>query len=455
MPAKITTYTSPAGIKEQAIAAARIPGGKYKSRDTKKENSLSAINFYDPQIALCPKIWSTSPATMVRDISAINTDHGNYERHHCTGKITAPGVKKLAKFKQTMNQHDTSGTFSMSSLLYYHFSRYFDTTVTIPTAVYREMDRNEHYNRVTRSGQAKTRRGMINAGWNQLAKAEKNPTSYKPTNELFTPDRSKIYGVLLKGKGARYRAEVNGIRSRWGSPQNKDFQRTAPYMALRSKEPLLTAIKDGKRRAFRDTNIRSATRAVSDFQMLYWMREITEIVLLDYIFSQQDRIGNIDYRWAWYWVQDGKVKKQWQPGKFLRKQMTQFPPPAEIAQYSPQLIQRTYLNDNDAGGRVPYANFTKKTQMLEKLRHFSAKTYTQLIRLNRDLQDKGAVHRYIEQNFILDNDQRKQIVKNTHLATNILSASCQNGKLRFDLDNPKDFLIHGRVQEQNLNCHLL
>jgi len=455
MPSKVITYTSPSGINEQAIASAQIPGGKYKSRDTKKENSLLAIDFYNPKIALCPKIWSTSPATMVRDIGATHFAQHDYEQNRYSGKTTEPGVKKLAKFKQTMNQHNTSGTFSTSSLLYYHFSRYFDTTVTVPVAVYREADRKEHLLRVTRSGQVKTRRGMINAGWDHLSKAEKTPTSYQPTNELFTPDRNKIYGALLKGKGARYKAEVNGIRSRWGSPQNKDFQRTAPYMALRSSEPLLTAIKDGKRRAFRDATIRSATRGVSDFQMLYWMREITEITLLDYIFSQQDRIGNIDYRWAWYWVQDGKVKKQWQPGKFIRKQMNQFPPPANIAQHSPQLIQRTYLNDNDAGGRVPYANFTKKTQMLEKLRHFSAKTYTKLIHLNRDLQDKGQIYRYIEQNFILDADQQKQIVKNTRLATDILTSSCRSGKLRFDLDNPKDFLIHGQVQEQNLNCHLL
>jgi hypothetical protein len=298
------------------------------------------------------------------------------------------------------------------------------------------MDRKTHRDRVTRSGRSKTSRGMISAGWDHLYNAEKTPSSYRPTDELFTPDRSKVYGVMLKGKGARYGAEVNGIRSRWGSQQNEDFQRTAPYMALRSDKPLLEAIKDGKRRAFRDSKVRRETAEVSDFQMLYWMREITEIALMDYIFSQQDRIGNIDYRWVWYWQQNGKVQKKWHAGNFDRRHMSGQRPPAEIAQFSPVLIQRTCLNDNDAGGRVPYANFAKKTGMLQKLRHISAKTYTKLIRLDRDLQDHGQISRYIEQNFILDAGQRRQITKNTRLATDILKDTCSIGKLRFDLDTP-------------------
>ena len=50
------------------------------------------------------------------------------------------------------------------------------------------------------------------------------------------------------------------------------------------------------------------------------------------------------------------------------------------------LLRRTNLNDNDAGGRVAYANFAKTTQMLEKLRHFDGKVYERLVALDRDLQ---------------------------------------------------------------------
>ena len=38
------------------------------------------------------------------------------------------------------------------------------------------------------------------------------------------------------------------------------------------------------------------------------MRELLEITLLDYMLGQQDRIGNIDYSWHWFWLQDGKLE---------------------------------------------------------------------------------------------------------------------------------------------------
>ena len=445
MTGKTIEYTSSNGVKEQAISLPNIPNGKYSKKDAAKQDKFLAIDFYDSKIALCPKTWSTSPGTMVRDVSKSGISQDTYERSHCSGKTVAPAVDKLAKFKLTMNQHDTSGTFATSSLLYFHFSRYFDTTVHVPTAIYREMDRKAHRDRVTRSGARKTTRGMIAKGWDHLYRAEKTPSTYKPTNELFTPDRSCVYGVLLRGKGTRYGAEVNGIRSRWGVKQNEDFQRTAPYLALQSSRSLLEAIKSGKSKAFRSSTLRKATGDVSEVQMIFWMREITEIVLLDYIFSQQDRIGNIDYRWYWYWAQDGKVKKKAHKGSFNRSKIGSQTPPPEIAPFKPVLIQRTCINDNDAGGRVPYTNFAKKTGMLQKLRHFSKKTYKKLVALDKDLQSKGPIYQYIQANFVLGARQQRQITKNTRLALDILKDTNELGKLKFDLDKPSSYLLKSPV----------
>jgi len=82
---------------------------------------------------------------------------------------------------------------------------------------------------------------------------------------------------------------------------------------------------------------------VSKEQVVYWMQDLTEITLLDYIFSQQDRVGNIDFVPYWHWVEDGKVRLAQADGDNS---------PAETAGKSPQLIRRTWLNDNDAGGKV-------------------------------------------------------------------------------------------------------
>lgn len=447
----VKEYRSPNGVTERSMALPRMPGADYSKKDAEQEETLTAIDFYSPNIALCPKTWSTSPGTMVRDISKTNFSHDAYESQ-CKGKSVPTGVKKTAVFKQSMNEHNTSGTFSPAALLYYHFSRYFDTSVKVPVAIFREMDRKEHYRRVTQRGVAQARSGMIGAGWQHMARAESDPARFAQAQTLFSNNGATVYGCMLKGKGSRYGAEINGVRSKWGVVQCEEFQRTAPYLALSTDLPLPDAIETGKKLAFKDSKVRKETVDASPFQMMYWMKELSEIALLDFIFSQQDRIGNIDYQWCWYWVEGDEVKSRDAKNKASRSSIGKVKPPDEIAAFSPVLIQRTYLNDNDAGGRVAYANYTKKTGMLQKLRHFSGDAYQRLLRLNRDLQDSGEISRYIRANFPLAADEFNQIVKNTKLATDILHDTCSIGKLQFDLDSPKNFLLTGQVTKADVSC---
>lgn len=446
------TYNSPNDVTERSIALPPIPHGTYSRKDTEQEAKLSAINFYANDIALCPKTWSTSPGTMVRGLAGTTWTQSTYEKGQCKGKTVPEGVKKLAVFKQSMNESNTSGTFSPAALLYYHFARYFDMSIDVPVAIYREMDLRTHFQRVTQRGLAQTRTGMIRAGWEHMSVAERNPSHFAASTSLFTSDFKKVYGAMLKAKGERYDAEINGVRSAWGVRQNEDFQRTAPYLALSSALPLLQAIEAGKKQAFKDARIRKATIEASAFQMMYWMKELTEIVLLDFIFSQQDRVGNIDYEWRWYWVENGAVKSQEADSKVSRRQMSTIKAPAAIANFKPELVQRTCLNDNDAGGRVPYVNYAKRTGMLQKIRHISSQTYQQLLSLNRDLQDSGEIFHYIKANFVLDAGQVNQIVKNTKLATDILQDTCSIGKLQFDLDAPKEFFLSKKVKLENIAC---
>jgi len=127
---------------------------------------------------------------------------------------------------------------------------------------------------------------------------------------------------------------------------------------------------------------------VTKEQMAYWMQDLTDITLLDYIFSQQDRIGNIDFVPYWHWVEDGKVR--------MAKADDGDRP---AAAHDAKLIRRTWLNDNDAGGKVKYANFTKKTGMLEKIRHYNPETYRRLIALDKDLKAKGKLYAYLRDTF--------------------------------------------------------
>jgi len=448
---EIFSYSSPYGIKEQCIVLNKMPGAEYSDEDTRTEQLFCGINLYDESIAVCPKTWSTSPGMEVFHLTEKKTSPAVFERSIC-GTSLYKEIKASGQpitFKTTMNSRTTSGTFSTSSLLYYHFSRYLHSAIHVPVAVYRSIDKDVHLQRVTHRGLELTAnskaRHMNHEAWLILQKAEKLPHTYQPVNELFTRDRKQIYGVFLQPAGARYNSIINGTRkSGWGKGQNRDFQNTAPFLALRSEQPLLAAIDYGIVQARKDKKLNHDMGSqVSAQQIVYWMQELTEITLLDYIFSQQDRIGNIDFRHYWYWVANDEVKRRHAEGK---------QPPNEIAAFKPVRLMRTQLNDNDAGGKLSYANFTKKTQMLEKLRHYNVDTYKRLLALNKDFSNQGKLYDYVRTTFGLTTLQLEQIVKNTSQATAILRNSCRQGMLRFDLD-PEAYNLTGKATEQKVDCN--
>ncbi|WP_170607910.1 hypothetical protein [Ruegeria arenilitoris] len=446
------TFTSPNGVVERCVRIAPIPGGEYSDGDLKDEAAFCAIDLYATAVGLCPKTWSTSPGMMVYDISSgpYASDRAAFERNACKEGKSAQDLAEddLAKFKVTMNAEGTSGTYSASPLLYYHFSRYFDMDVKVPVTVWRSMDVAMHNSEVARPGLAISGHNrsarMNHAGWKHLVNAEANPASYSPTSDIFTKDRTQIYGILTSSPGHRYGSELNGTRkSGWGKGQNLDFQETPAFLALREDAPLIEAIDTGLAKARRDGQIsRDLGPDIPREQMAYWTREISEIVLLDFIFSQQDRVGNIDFTPYYYWIEKGDLE---------HKKAKHHEPGDGDVPAGAMLLRRTNLNDNDAGARVAYANFAKTTQMLEKLRHFDGKVYERLVALDRDLQSQGPIYQWLSASLGLKDSEVTQVVNNTELATGILQEGCRAGRLRFDL-NPKEFFLTGDVVPDEINC---
>lgn len=448
----VTAYVSPGGIEEHCVILDRMPGGIYSEDDRAQEKVFCGIDFYAGSYSLCPKVFSTSPGTLVYDISRgeFAGKPEDFESRQCASSspVKRGALGEPVSYKMTMNEKGTSGTFSTASLLYYHFSRFLDAQVHVPVSVYRSIDRHVHQSRVIRRGlevSAHRKGGAMNhSGWEVMQEVAENPANYHPVSELLTSDQRQFYGILLHPQGDRYNAEVNGTRaSGWGKGQNRDFQETAPFLALRSAEPLQQAIEAGIHEAAQNSTLLKAMRhGVAGEQMVYWMQELTEIILLDFIFSQQDRIGNIDYLNYWYWVDDGEIQRRLATGSKV---------PEYIASHHPVRLRRTQLNDNDAGGRLAYANFTKQTRMLEKIRHYNPDTYRRLMQLAADFEARGELYDYVQSTFGLNDRQFNQILNNTRLAAGILRDACHAGKLRFDLD-VRDYLVTGKSLERKVDC---
>jgi len=446
-----TTFRSPGGAVERCIALRPMPGGHYTDADRALERELCSIDFYGTTHALCAKVFSTSPGTLVFDLrdGPYAGDPARFERENCgSGSVHKRGVpREPISYKMSVNTRETSATFANASLVYYHFARFFDATAHVPVAVLRSIDRNEHSRRVTANGVRLSAGNpalkMNHAAWLALQTAERDPPSYKPTEELFTPD-GLLYGVMLHPLGKRYGEEMNGTRrAGWGDGQNRDFQETAPFRALRSGKPLADAITEGRTAALRDPVLAKSTgTSATPAQMVYWMSDLIDITLLDYLFSQQDRVGNVDYLSAWYWVEDGQLRS---------RPASSGAAPPDLAAFSPQRLRRTELGDNDAGVRLTYINYAKRTGMLENLHHYRATTYRQLMRLDADFAAGGELHEYVRTTFGLSEKEFAAIKANARLAAAILRESCKAGRLRFDVE-PEQFMLTGRETEQRLDC---
>jgi hypothetical protein len=445
---EVVTFTSPAGVQERCVMLARMPGATYRDADVAEERTFCAIDLHGRTHALCPKLFSTSPGTLVHalDGGPYAGDPAGFERDVCPrGHVTAKeAADEPLSFKMSVNTRETSATFANSALVYYHFARYFDAAVHVPAAVLRSVDRGAHRARVAAPGEAlsagRPALKMNHAAWATLARAEREPDSYQPAGELFTADRSQVYGVMLHPRGRRYGEEISGSRqSGWGDGQSRDFQETPPFVALATDRPLAEAIATGLARGHMRSAIPAATARE---QMIFWMRELVDITLLDYLFSQQDRIGNIDYLTYWYWLDGGRLWRMPAVGAH---------PPDEIAKFAPKRLKRTELGDNDAGVRTTYLNYPKRTGMLERIRHYPAGTYRRLVAIDRDFAARGPLHDHVRSTFGLSDAEFSQVVANTRSARAVLRESCRAGRLRFDLE-PEAFLRDGKVAEAKVDC---
>jgi len=444
----VTRFMSPDGVEERCVVLTRMPGAAYRDAELREEAALCAIDFYRGTHALCPKLFSTSPATLVHDLrgAAYAGRMERFEREICPrGQIVVrEAADAPVSYKMSVNTRETSATFANASLLYYHYARYFDAAVHVPAAVLRTMDRGAHRARVAAAGEQESgdrpALHMNHAAWQPLAQAELQPENYTPADELFTADRRSVYGVMLHPRGRQYGEEFNGSRrSGWGDGQSRDFQETAPFVALRSSRPLAGAIEEGLRRGHAASAIPAAAR---EAQMVFWMRDLVDIALLDFLFSQQDRIGNVDYLTYWYWAEGGQVRRTPAHGAH---------PPDDLAAYGPKLIKRTELGDNDAGVRLSYLNFTQLTELLEALRHYNAATYAKLMALDQDFAANGPRWSYTRDSFGLSEAEFRRIAGNVRDAAAILRAACRAGRLRFDLE-PEAFLRDGAVAETAVDC---
>ena len=76
---EVTEFRSANGLVEQCVQIADFPGAHYTEDDLAQEQRYCALDF--ARLALCPKLWSTSPGTILFEIEG--SDYGGFEKSYC------------------------------------------------------------------------------------------------------------------------------------------------------------------------------------------------------------------------------------------------------------------------------------------------------------------------------------------------------------------------------------
>lgn len=341
-------YVSPQNSREMCVIPKKWQWGSYKKGDVEDEDTLCSFDFYS-NMGICPKYNSTNPAIL---LLAPNAKYSKPAIDASNCDVDAMGVKTEAKFKQSL-----SCSYTPSILAYYHMSRLLGNAGRVPVAVIRSMDIRIHRELTMKANRyLRNSRSEIAKTWAQFAQVHSSPRDYP---FIVDSSQSQIFGALVDNvKNEEYYTDVSG-RGSYDSRYQR-FLRQKAFVATSSSKSI--------------TQIVGASDFVRVAQTVTMVKDTGDMILLDTLLNQQDRIGNVHYKFYWYYVNGGKIERMKSEAKWVKDKL--IIPQEERAQMQGRIaahVKEMVLKDNDCGVRKD--NMMRKISALEKVRHFSYQTY--------------------------------------------------------------------------------
>ncbi len=403
------TFPVPGGGPDEiCVLPKHLPFAKYRGKDGAKdladEKKLASYDFYKAgsadsgAIATIPKRTSTSAAVDIYEIPPGTSRPQDVTASYCLG-VEKSG-KCVAKFKQTDNQFTTTSTAAI--LGYYHVARALGDICEIKPAVLRTMDIGQH-KKIVRLASEMGVHGTIAKSWGLFSQYYANPKASGVARELFTSDFTQIYGALLENTtGEENYSEWLNAGSSLSSTHA--FQRMADS---RSAVSILGS------NAFTQANV----------QALVGMRDMSEMILLDYLLAQSDRLtgGNIsDYSFAYY-LDGGKVKS------------VKASKASDIPASAPQVVvKKLTIKDTDAG--LLNSNVFEQKGYLSQIHHMHPGTYDCLQTFAEKWTADPTVKQFFHRECTFSNSQLARFEKYLLNAASTLRSRKENGSLHLDLD---------------------
>jgi len=341
---------TPSDVKLKEKEALSGSNDWFTKHDKNKIDQLGSLDFYassGPQcVGVVPKLHNTSAGVEIYELpSTISKEtfektEGPYRPGTTKKYSNKRSGEKIAKFKV--------GTMAQSGLACFYVSRLLGHLVDVPPATYRTMDVQE-FEKV--GNQARTTgHPECTAAWANL---RDKVNAAKPS--IVLSGGKLVYGSLAQNP----RGEESSPEDYW----TRDAIRGHSfYKVLSSKSPV--------------ANILNLNDAKS-LQDLALAQDITRGVILDSIFRQVDRLGNISIDELQHYVtNEGKVK--WDD-KVSDKDKADAVSPI-------QSLKRIIYKDNDDGMNWE-KNSISVTPILDETHHIDQTIYNRLQWLAGLMQD--------------------------------------------------------------------
>lgn len=392
----LVTFRTPNADTELCVLPHQGPNFTYSKRDNQIEEQLCRYDLYglttsDGQIAVCPKINSTNPGLhLLLDRATLRFPGTPVNCHQRDDNLVL-----VAKHKQSI-----SCSYTPSILMYYHLSRRFGGILNVPVAVLRTIDKKEHlrWTEQALSYFTDDESELIAQNWRHYKRAHSQPEAYP---QIFTTDGKYLYGALvLNLNDEKYYGEVNG-KGAYADRENR-FQQQRPFLKVASAQPL--------------AEINEGLSLPEKLQNLIQMQDVSNMVLMDYLLNQADRVGNIHYVERQASLENHQLRIQETPfnGSFPVKTMI--------------------LKDNDCG--IIKENRFRSFKILEKVRHMSPYTYHTLLTWADEISQPQTLQFLKKEILLTEKDlfgEDRGLIANAQRAKEILKKNCQSGYLQLDL----------------------
>ncbi len=378
--------------------------GKNGTKDRADERRLASYDFYKAgtaesgAIGISPKRTSTSAAVLVYELPSGTSRPQHLTARYC--RSMEKEGKKVAKFKQTDNRYTATSTASI--LGYYHVSRVLGDICEIKPAVLRTMDIPQH-RKVVRLASKMGARDTVAKSWKLFDRYYANPKRSGVASDLFTSDYTQIYGALLENT----RGEDD--YTEWLKAES-ELSSTSAFRNMADARPVAFILGSN---AFTQRNV----------QALVAMRDMSELILLDYLLAQSDRLsgGNISsYEFA-YDLFGGEV---------ISAKASKAPDRGSSA---PRVIVKK-LTIKDTDGGLLNSNVFERKGYLTRIRHMHLRTYDALQRFAREWEKDPAVKAFFHEECTFSTSQLARFEKYLRTAAATLRERRKNGTLHLDLD---------------------